>query len=119
MTEYMERVVREAVCPELAQALVMMYCRFLCQPDACQALRAMLSDEPEVLRQLDALDDLHADFPFTHLNPSSLDEELATLYWHNVQLDSADILRQMRMLCRHDPILLVAFDRHDEATHIG
>lgn len=119
MADYMELVVREAVCPELAQALVMMYCRFLCQPEACQALRAMLSEEKEVLRQLDALDDLHADFPFTHLNPASLDEELATLYWHNVQLSSLDILRQMRMLCRHDPYLLAAFDRHDEQTAIG
>lgn len=115
MAEYMEMVVREAVCPELGQALVMMYCRFLCQPDACRALRAMLSDEREVLRQLDALDDLHTDFPFTHLNPASLDEELATLYWHNAQLGATDITRQMRMLCRHDPILLTAFDRHDEA----
>ena len=84
MADYMELVVREAVCPELAQALVMMYCRFLCQPQACQALRAMLSDEPEVLRQLDALDELHADFPFTHVNRASLDTELANLYGHKV-----------------------------------
>lgn len=119
MADYMEIVVREAVCPELAQALVMMYCRFLCQPEACQALRAMLSDEPEVTRQFDALDDLHADFPFTHVNRSSLDEEIATLYWHNVQLGAEAILRQLRMLCRHDPILLAAFDRHDGEARIG
>jgi hypothetical protein len=119
MSNYLELVVREAVCPELAQALVMMYCRFLCQPGACQALRAMLSEEKDVVRQLDALDELHADFPFTHLNPTSLDEELTTLYVHNWQLGSTDMLRQLRMLCRHDPYLLAAFDRYDEQPAIG
>ena len=113
MAEYLEMVVREAVSPELGQALVMMYCRFLCQPEACQALRAMLSEECELLRQFDALDELHADFPFTHLNPASLDNELAALYAHNAQLGAADTLRQLRMLCRHDPILIAAFDRAD------
>jgi hypothetical protein len=113
MPEFIERVVREAVGSELAQALVMIYCRRLCQADDRVALRDLLADEPELLRQLDALDTLHAEYPFTQIQGGSLDEELVLLYRHHLALGDHPFARQLRALCGRRPELLAAFDGSD------
>ena len=63
----LEHVIDEALCPELAQALAMLYCRHLGQPEARRTLRLMALDEPELTWQFDALDELHARHPFRDL----------------------------------------------------
>lgn len=115
MGEFLERVIPEALSSELGQALVIIYCRHLCEPDFRTQMRRLVAHEPEVLRQFDALDELHAEFPFQRLSRFSFEEELELLYWHNRQLESAEFLAEMRRLCRHEAALLARFDQMDAA----
>ncbi len=110
---FLERVVGEAVSPELAQALVMLYCRHLDHPNSRQTLRRMVHEEAELLRQFDALDELHADFPFAKQEHVSLLDELLLLYRHNAQMGAQPMLRQLRVLCRDHERLLAAFNQND------
>lgn len=112
----LEYVVDEALCPELAQALVMIYCRHLGQPDARRTLRAMAAEQSAVLHQFDALDELHARHPFAALDRGALIEELRMLYRHNVALGAPVVLRQLRRLACRDADLLAVFDREDAAA---
>lgn len=76
---YLERRVREALGTDLAQALVMVYCRHIWHPADLATLRAVAAEEPAILAQFDALDALHAEIPFQDLAHLPLAEELAFL----------------------------------------
>ena len=115
MGEYLERVIPEALSPALSQALILIYCRHLAQPEFRRDLRALVFRDAETLRQFDALDELHAEYPFTQLSQFSLQEELGLLYWHNRQRGEEDMLRQLRTLCRDDVGILALFDKFDGA----
>lgn len=106
----LEYVVDEALCPELGQALVMIYCRHLGQPEARGVLRRMGADQPALLEQFDALDELHARHPFEELHGNALPEELRLLYRHHAMLDAPKVLRQLRRLAARAPEVLAAFD---------
>lgn len=110
MEGYLERVVGEALCAELAQSLVMIYCRYLCHAEARQALRCMMADEPEVLRQFDALDELHAEYPFTPYAASTWRVDLAQLVQHNLELGSELFASQLQRLCERVPRSLADLD---------
>ena len=110
---FVERVVPEAVSPDLAQALVMLYCRHLDHPTARQTLRRMVQDDAALLRQFDALDELHADFPFAKQEHVSLFDELMLLYRHNAQMGALSMLRQLRLLCSECEPLTRAFCHFD------
>jgi hypothetical protein len=101
------------MCPALGQALVMIYCRHLCEPEVRREMRALVAGEYEVLKQFDALDELHAEYPFGELSRFTLREELSLLYWHNRQLGETEMLEQLRMLSKKDERLLKLFDRMD------
>jgi hypothetical protein len=107
----LEHLIDEALCPELAQALVMLYCRHLGQPEARRTLRLMALDEPELTWQFDALDELHARHPFRDLGRDALATELRWLYRHHHA--TPRVLRQLRRLCRHEPALVSGFDQED------
>ncbi|MDB5099778.1 MAG: hypothetical protein JWM80_4199 [Cyanobacteria bacterium RYN_339] len=109
----------EALCPELAQALVMLYCRHLGQPEARRTLRIMAMEQPELGRQFDALDELHARHPFRDLGRDALQEELRMLYRHHVALDAPRVVRQLRRLCQHEATLLAQFDAFDREFGSG
>lgn len=115
MTEYLERVIPEALSASLSQALILIYCRHLAQPDFRRDLRALVLRDAETLRQFDALDELHAEYPFTQLSHFNLQEELGLLYWHNRQIGEEGMLRQLRMLCRDRSGILALFDKFDGA----
>jgi hypothetical protein len=110
----LEYVVDEALCPELAQALVMIYCRHLGDPEARATLRAMAGEQEMLVRQYDSLDDVHAKHPFAPLGRSALLHELQLLYRHNVQLGAKPVLRQLRHLSRREASLIAAFDLEDQ-----
>lgn len=114
MTEYLEKRIRAALHPPLAQALVMVYCRHVCEPIVRTALRRLVASEADLLKQFDSLDELHAEFPFGQLSQLSLTEELKLLYWHNRQLKEAEMLAELRRLCQDDATLLSEFDRLDK-----
>ncbi|HEY9723808.1 MAG TPA: hypothetical protein V6D47_17485 [Oscillatoriaceae cyanobacterium] len=114
MTEYLEKLIRAALHPPLAQALVMVYCRHVCEPEIRAHLRRLVAHEPELLKQFDSLDELHAEFPFGQLSRLSLDEELKLLYWHNRQLRESEMLTEIRRLCWNNASLLGEFDRLDK-----
>lgn len=109
----LEHIVDEALCPELAQALVMIYCRHLGHPHARGTLRRMAVSQRELASQFDALDELHARHPFAPLGREALDEELRLLYRHNVQLGAPRVLRQLRRLASGEALLIAAFDEED------
>lgn len=115
MAEFLERVIPEALSAALSQALILIYCRHLAQPDFRRDLRALVIRDAETLRQFDALDELHAEYPFTQLSQFNLQEELGLLYWHNRQIGEADMMRQLRMLCTERPTVLELFDKFDGA----
>lgn len=112
---YLERVVAAAVSPEMGQALVIIYCRHLCDARARSELRALVGHAPEVLKQFDALDELHAEYPFTKLSQFTIDEELALLYWNHRQQGTAEMMEELRRLCRVRLALLERFDQLDDA----
>lgn len=114
MGDFLERLVREALCPELVHALVTIYCKRLSQPQQRAGLRALLADCPEVLREFDALDALHAEYPFTQIAAGTLEEELALLYRHHRPLGNPALLRQLRALCEPFPALTSVFMQMDE-----
>lgn len=114
--EYVEVRVREAVRGDLAQALVMIYCRHVCHPPAKAAIRAMAQREPALIAEFDALDALHADVPFQDLAHLTVREELELLYWHQIQQGEWANVGQLRRLCAHDPALTTAFERLDRLS---
>jgi hypothetical protein len=113
----LEHVIDEALCRELAQALVMLYCRHLSQPEARRTLRLMVLGHPDVTRQFDDLDELHARHPFRELGKDALPAELRMLYRYHLQQPIPGVLRQLRRLGRHDPDLIAAFDGLDREFH--
>lgn len=115
MAEFLERIIPEALDPALSQALILIYCRHLAQPEFRRDLRSLVTADRETLRQFDALDELHAEYPFTQLSQFTLEEELGLLYWHNRQLCEAVMMRQLRVLCRDNPKILALFDQFDGA----
>lgn len=115
MGEYLERVIPEALSLALSQALILIYCRHLAQPEFRRDLRALVYRDAETLRQFDALDELHAEYPFTQLSHFNLQEELGLLYWHNRQIGEEDMLRQLRNLCGDRHGLMELFDKFDGA----
>lgn len=117
--EFVEVRVREALRADLAQALVMIYCRHLHHAPAKAALRAMAAGERAILAEFDALDDLHAQVPFQDLAHLTVREEIELLYWHQVQLGAAMNVGQLRRLCAHDPALVTAFERLDRLAAEG
>ena len=117
--EYLGRRVREALEPDLAQALAMVYCRHVCRGTAKAALRTLVAGERALLAEFDALDALHAEIPFQDLAHLSVREELELLYWHEVQRDARANLGQLRRLCAKDPALAHAFDRLDRVAREG
>lgn len=117
--EYVEVRVREAVRGDLAQALVMIYCRHVCHAPAKAAMRAMAQRERALLAEFDALDALHAEVPFRDLAHLSVREELELLYWHQLQQGAWGNVGQLRRLCAHDPALSTAFERLDRLAREG
>jgi hypothetical protein len=117
--KFMERRVQEALGGELAQALVMIYCRHLHHPPAMAAMRAMAQGERAILAEFDALDALHAEVPFQDLGHLTVREELELLYWHQVQRGAHANVGQLRRLCAHDPALTTAFARLDALAGEG
>ena len=117
--QYVEVRVREALRGDLAQALVMIYCRHLHHPPAMAAMRAMAARERAILAEFDALDALHEEVPFQDLAHLTVREELELLYWHQVQLRAWTNVGQLRRLCAHDPALTTAFDRLDRVAREG
>jgi hypothetical protein len=112
----LEHVVDEALCQDLAQALVMIYCRHLGQPEARRTLRLMATDAPGLAAQFDDLDELHARHPFQELGRGALVAELRMLYRHHLQGGHANVVRQLRRVSRWEPGLLAAFDLEDQAA---
>ena len=117
--EFLEFRVREALGADLAQALVMIYCRHLGHAPAQAALRAMVAGERTILGEFDALDALHAEVPFQDLAHLTLREEIELVYWHQLQLSAWGNIGQLRRLCAHDPALTTAFDRLDRLAREG
>ncbi len=115
--KFVERRVREAMRGDLAQALVMIYCRHVCHAPAKAAMRAMANGEGAILAEFDALDELHAEVPFQDLAHLTVREEIELLYWHQAQLGVAANIGQLRRLCAQDPALTTAFDRLDRLTN--
>jgi hypothetical protein len=101
----MERLVPEALAPELQQALVMLYCRMLTRKSDGAALRRLAGLHSDLMAQFDAFDRLHAEFPFSPLNSLSLPVELGLLIEHNRELGSLALCRQLKRLCLAVPAL--------------
>jgi hypothetical protein len=99
--DWVEHLVDEALCPELAQALVMIYCRHLGDPEARSTLRGMTGNQTMLIQQYDALDALHARHPFAPLGLESLLNELKLLYRHIVQLQAEPEEQTLNGFPRH------------------
>ena len=112
----LEWVVEEALCDELAHALVMIYGRHAWNPEARARLRAMARTKPELLGQFEDMDALHARHPFADPGPPAMAYELQMLYGHHAVAGSMHVLRQLRRFA--DPPIQALFDRID-STEAG
>ena len=106
-----EHRIEEGLCPELAQAMALIYCRHMVSAESRAMLRAMAEGRPELLAQFDSLDELHNRHPFEDPGGHALREELQMLYVHHLsRVGASHALRQLRRLGRVDECLIAMFD---------